>query len=343
MRRPHHSDVGWRVVTGFEMRRVVVTGGAGFIGSHLVDTLMREGAGEIVVIDDLSTGTLDNLAGVANRIEVVVGDCADPDVAAIAGDADLTFHLAVRNVRASIGDPRENLRVNANGTLEMLEAVRGGQHGRFIYVSSSEIYGVARSGVFSETTVPEPTTVYGAGKLAGELITLAYHRTYGMDTTVIRPFNNYGPRSHFEGDSGEVIPKFILRALASKPLHIHGDGSQTRDFMYVEDTAAWLIDLALDPRTIGETFNIGYGAEKSVRELAEMVLAETESPSSVEHGPTRPGDLPRLLADVGRVNGFSDYAPVVGFEEGLRRTIAYFATLGDPVALLENEQERNWT
>lgn len=329
-------------MTDSPLQRVVVTGGAGFIGSYLVDALVRGGAGEIVVIDDLSTGTLDNLDGYAEGVEVVVGDCAEPEVAAIARDADLTFHLAVRNVRASIGDPRENLRVNANGTLEMLEAVRSGKRGRFVYVSSSEIYGVARSGVFSESTVPEPTTVYGAGKLAGELITLAYHRTYGMDTTVIRPFNNYGPRSHFEGDSGEVIPKFILRALASMPLHIHGDGTQTRDFMYVEDTAAWLIELASNPETVGETLNIGYGAEKNIEELAALVLAETGSTSNIEYGPTRPGDLPRLLADVRKVSGFSSYEPVVGFDEGLRRTIAYFAALGDPAALLQNEQERNW-
>ena len=330
-------------MTGPHLGRVVVTGGAGFIGSHLVDALVRDGAREVVVIDDLSTGTLDNLEGVSDRVDVVVGDCADPAVAAISRDADLVFHLAVRNVRASIGDPRENLRVNANGTLEMLEAIRGGRRGRFVYVSSSEIYGVARSGVFSEATVPEPTTVYGAGKLAGELITLAYHRTYGMDTTVVRPFNNYGPRSHFEGDSGEVIPKFILRALASKPLHVHGDGSQTRDFMYVEDTAAWLTELALNPTTTGETLNIGYGVEKSVNELAELVLAETGSTSVIERGPARPGDLPRLLADVHKVSVFSDYEPAVGFEEGLRRTIAYFAGLGDPTVLLQEEQERNWT
>ena len=322
---------------------VVVTGGAGFIGSHLVDALLNRGFENVIVVDDLSTGTLDNLAGTAAQVTTVIGDCADPDVAGTLADADLVFHLAVRNVRASIGDPRENLRVNAGGTLEVLEAMRLGRRGRFVYVSSSEIYGVARSGVFSESTVPEPTTVYGAGKLAGELITLAYHRTYGMDTTVIRPFNNYGPRSHFEGDSGEVIPKFILRALAGKPLHVHGDGTQTRDFMYVEDTAAWLIDLGLDQHTVGETLNIGYGVEKTVNELATLVLSETRSLSSIEHGMSRPGDLPRLLADVRRVREFSAYEPQVGFEEGLRRTIQYFAELGDPEALLEQEKERNWS
>lgn len=322
--------------------RIVVTGGAGFIGSHLVEHLARETEASIVVVDDLSTGSRANLEPVSADAELIVGDCAQRDIAQVAADADLVFHLAVRNVRASIGDPRENLRVNATGTLEVLEAMREGRRGQFVYVSSSEIYGVADTGSFSEDTVPQPTTVYGAGKLAGELITLAYHRTYGMNTAVVRPFNNYGPRSHFEGDSGEVIPKFILRALASEPLHVHGDGTQTRDFMYVEDTAAWILELARTPAFAGEVVNIGYGLEISVNDLAAAVLEITGSASGVEYGPERPGDLPRLLADVTKVSGLTAYVPSVGFEEGLRRTVGYFGGLGDPATLLAEEQSRNW-
>lgn len=323
--------------------RVVVTGGAGFIGSHLVDRLAEAGARDIVVIDDLSTGSEQNLAHLGDRIELIVGDCADPSIAERAGDADTVFHLAVRNVRASIGEPRENLRVNALGTLEMLEALRNGSRGSFVYVSSSEVYGVADVDRFTEDALPQPTTVYGAGKLAGEHIALAYARTYGMRTSVVRPFNNYGPRSHFEGDSGEVIPKFILRALAGQPLHIHGTGTQTRDFMYVEDTAAWLVELAMNPRLDGRVVNIGYGREVSVNELAAQVLTTTGSDSMVVRGDPRPGDLPRLLADVALVRDLSEYRPRVGFEEGLRRTIEYFAGFDDPAELLKLEEERNWS
>lgn len=326
----------------FEGRSVVVTGGAGFIGGHLVESLVDRGA-QVTVIDDLSTGSLANLQSCVADVEFVEGDCCRHDIAAHVADAELVLHLAVRNVRASIRDPRENFRVNADGTLELLEAMRHGRQGRFVYVSSSEIYGTAAAGEFSEETLPAPTTVYGAGKLAGELITLAYHRTYEMDTFVVRPFNNYGPRSHFEGDSGEVIPKFILRALAGQPLLVHGDGSQTRDFMYVEDTADWLCELALMESLTGGVFNIGYGREVTVNELARLILDMTGVTAPIKHVEDRPGDLPRLLADVNLIRNHSDYHPRVGFEDGLRRTIAYFATLGDAATLLADERAENWT
>ena len=324
-------------------KRIVVTGGAGFVGSHLVERLAASSDADIVVIDDLSTGSAENLRSVSDRVDLVVGDCGVPSIAEVAARADLVFHLAVRNVRASIGEPRENLRVNAVATLEVLEAMRAGAQGRFLYVSSSEVYGVAHADRFSEVVVPRPTTIYGAGKLAGEHIALAYHHTYGMDTAVVRPFNNFGPRSHFEGDSGEVIPKFILRAIAGLPLHVHGDGTQTRDFMYVEDTAAWLVDLADEPTFSGEVVNIGYGIEIAVNTLAHEILRLTGSSSSIEHGPARPGDLPRLLADVAKVRSIVPYAPVVDFTEGLRRTVEYFKDLGDPTDLLDQEQQRTWT
>lgn len=323
-------------------KSVLVTGGAGFIGGHLVQSLVDRGA-EVTVIDDLSTGSIANLDGCRSAIEFIEGDCCEPDVAAQVADSDLVLHLAVRNVRASIRDPKENFRVNADGTLELLEAMRHGRRGRFVYVSSSEIYGTAVAGEFSEETLPAPTTVYGAGKLAGELLTLAYYRTYNMDTVVIRPFNNYGPRSHFEGDSGEVIPKFILRALAGEPLLVHGDGTQTRDFMYVEDTADWLCELALTERLSGGVFNIGYGREVTVNELARLILERTGATAPVRHVKPRPGDLPRLLADVKLIRKHSDYTPRVGFEEGLERTIAYFRAKGDPAELLAEERAENWT
>ncbi len=325
-----------------ELGHVVVTGGAGFIGSHLVNHIVGATGTRVTVIDDMSTGHRGNLETVGDDIELIEGDCADPAVAAAAADADIVFHLAVRNVRASISRPRENLRVNAVGTLEVLDAVRRGRRGLFIYISSSEIYGQAPAGVFSEDVLPQPTTVYGAGKLAGEHLTLAYHRTYGLDTMVIRPFNNFGPRSHFEGDSGEVIPKFILRALAGEPLNIHGDGTQTRDFMYVEDTAAWLLELSRVRDLIGDTVNIGYGREVTVNELAHHVVELTGSVSPVVRGPERPGDLPRLLADTSKVSRLTEYRPSVGLEDGLQRTIEYFRALGDPHELLVDESEETW-
>lgn len=320
---------------------VVVTGGAGFIGSHLVERLAEHGVGRLAVIDDLSTGSMKNLASAAGVVEMQRGDIRDPAVAKRASDADVVFHLAVRNVRASIRDPAENLSVNADGTLSILEAMRLGRQGRFVYVSSSEVYGIPTTGEFRETTLPAPTTVYGAGKLAGELVALAYHRTYGMDTQVVRPFNNFGPRSHFEGDSGEVLPKFILRALAGRPLVVHGDGSQTRDFMYVADTARWLVQLATLPSLVGEVVNIGTGRDIAIVDLAAMVLEATGSSSEVAHVDPRPGDLPRLCADVAKVRSYVPFALPTSFEEGLAATIAHFRGQ-DVESLLAREVGNNW-
>jgi UDP-glucose 4-epimerase len=319
--------------------RAIVTGGAGFIGSHLVDHLLAQGA-SVTVIDDFSTGSRGNLEHTS--VDVVEGDIRDRSIAARCVDADIVFHLAVRNVRASIEQPGENLDVNARGTLEPLEAMRrAGGAGRFLYTSSSEVYGIPDSLVFSEETVPAPTTVYGAGKLAGEHITHAYRRTYGMETAVVRPFNNYGPRSHFEGDSGEVIPKFILRALAGRPLIVHGDGSQTRDFMFVRDCAEWIARIGADDVLVGETVNIGTGIEVSVNDLAGTVIEKTRSTSAIQHVEPRPGDLPRLCADVRRISDLTDFSLSTGFDAGLDETIEHFATQ-DVERLLDAERERNW-
>jgi UDP-glucose 4-epimerase len=231
--------------------------------------------------------------------------------------------------------------VNAGGTLEVLEAMRHGSRGSFLYVSSSEVYGVPDSGLFAESVVPGPTTVYGAGKLAGELVTNAYHLTYGLDTRVIRPFNNFGPRSHFEGDSGEVIPKFILRALAGKPLVIHGSGTQTRDFMYVTETAHWLAVLAGLAELEGQTVNIGTGIETRISDLAETVLTMVGSESRISYGPPRPGDLPRLVAETSRIESFVPFKLDVGLEEGIKRSIEFFRS-GDVEDMLGQETVETW-
>jgi UDP-glucose 4-epimerase len=320
--------------------RVVVTGGAGFIGSHLVAELLGRGV-SVMVVDDFSTGTVGNLAEMIDSIDLVEGDIMDVSLAPLFADAHSVFHLAVRNVRASIGDPEENFRVNATGTLRILEAMRKGRRGRFLYVSSSEVYGDAGVTDFSESTVPAPTTVYGAGKLAGEHVTLAYHTTYGMDTRVVRPFNNFGPRSHFEGDSGEVIPKFILRSLAGIPLLVHGSGEQTRDFMFVRDTAYWLAELADVPELVGEIFNIGTGIDRSVKELATQIIELTGSESEVVYTDERPGDLPRLRADTTKIASIVDFHLPTSFEDGLTEAVAYFSAQDVP-SLLETEQEHNW-
>ena len=211
--------------------RALVTGGAGFIGSHLTDHLARLGC-RVTVLDNLVNGRRENLAEALStgRVELVVGDITDAATCErIVPGHDVVFHLACLGVRASLHDPFSNHQVNALGSLNLLAAARRAGTPRFVYVSTSEVYGKALTFPLTESATTWPTTVYGGSKLAGEHYAAAYHECYGLPVIRIRPFNNYGPRAHFEGDSGEVIPRFMLRALAGQAPVVFGDGSHTRE------------------------------------------------------------------------------------------------------------------
>src|SRR5262245_56103374 len=210
-------------------KNILVTGGAGFIGSHLVDQLADC---NVRVLDDLSTGREDNLATARRqgKVEFIRGDIRDRElVADLLSGTDVVFHLACRGVRHSIGNPLESHEVNAEGTLVLLQESRRVKVERFVHVSSSEVYGTSRYAPMDENHPTFPETVYGAAKLAGDAYARAYHQTYDLPTIVVRPFNNFGPRSHHEGDCGEVIPRFAVWALNCERPIIFGDGTQTRD------------------------------------------------------------------------------------------------------------------
>jgi UDP-glucose 4-epimerase len=325
---------------------IIVTGGAGFIGSELVRQLAVRGA-RVVAVDNLVNGKRENLHGVlSERVTLLEADIRD--LAALRprlADAAVVYHLACLGVRHSVHSPYENHAVNADATLRLLEASRAAGVPKFVYVSSSEVYGTAQRVPMSETHPTFPCTVYGASKLAGEAYTRAFFRTWGYPTVVVRPFNTYGPRSHHEGDSGEVIPKFLLRCLAGRPMIVFGDGTQTRDFTYVSDTAAGILLAGEHPDAVGRTVNIGSGTEIPIDQLAGEIRAAAGKPAAaMQHDAPRPGDVLRLCADISLARSVLGYAPQITLRDGLRRLLEWYLAGGvPPERLLEDEIVHNWT
>ena len=327
------------------MHKVLVTGGAGFIGSELVRQLAAQGA-QVVVIDNLVNGRRENLDGLpADRVQLIVADIRYSEhMADLMQGVDIVFHLACLGVRHSIHSPHKNHEVNATATLKLLSVARAAGVKRFVYVSSSEVYGTARWVPMTEEHPTFPMTVYGASKLAGECYSSAFYRTYSYPTVVVRPFNAYGPRCHHEGDSGEVIPRFLLRCMAGHPMVVFGDGTQTRDFTYVGDTARGILAAGLADEAVGQTVNMGSGREIAISKLVREVAAVVGRPdAAVIHDDPRPGDVLRLCADTTKARQLLGFEPRVTLREGLTRLRNWYLSQGQPPeALLEQEIVRNW-
>ncbi|MER7798014.1 NAD-dependent epimerase/dehydratase family protein [Microbacterium sp. NPDC096154] len=334
-------------MTSLSGARIVVTGGAGFIGSHLVDELVnRRRAKRVTIVDSLVNGRRANLAqwGSDPRVRLVQADIRSDAGRRPLEDADVVFHLACLGVRHSLHDPVENHEVNATATLALVERARLAGVRRFVHVSSSEVFGTAQRVPMDEHHPTTPETVYGASKLAGEAYVRAAYRTHGFGTIVVRPFNTYGPRSHFEGDSGEVLPRTIIRNLCGLPALVYGDGEQTRDFMHVGDTARGLATIAECDQAVGRTINFGSGREISIRVLAETVARLVGRPDLAPvHLEPRPGDVRRLLVDgrlVRRLTGFTTAMP---FEAGVADLVRWFrGGLATPQQMLARIDDRNW-
>jgi UDP-glucose 4-epimerase len=326
--------------------KIIVTGGAGFIGSELTRQLCEIHKAKVIVIDNLVNGVKENLTDLTDKgCDLAIVDIRDTDkVLHLMKGVSIVFHLACLGVRHSIHSPKENHDVNATASLMLLELALKQGVDRFVYCSSSEVYGTARTVPMTELHPTFPMTVYGSAKLAGESYTLSYYRTYGLPTVVVRPFNAYGPRSHHEGDCGEVIPKFMLRCMADRPMVIFGDGSQTRDFTYVSDTAHSLILAATSNNTVGETINIGQGCEITINDLAAEVRKTLSKPdATLEYDDQRQGDVLRLFADTTKARDLLGYTPSISLSDGLRHLRDWYSSLPEsPEEMLKKEWVRNW-
>jgi nucleoside-diphosphate-sugar epimerase len=313
------------------MTRVfVVTGGAGFIGSHLVERLLREDPDATVrVLDDFSTGSMKNLpfaAAAGARLDVVRGDIRElATVERVAAGAAVIFHqAAMRSVPRSVADPLGANDHNVNGTLSVLEAARRMRVRRVVYASSSSVYGDRPDLPKVEDQPPAPISPYAVSKAAGEQYAAVWHRLYGVETVGLRYFNVFGPRQDPASEYAAVIPRFILWALQRTPLEVHGDGHQSRDFTYIDNVveANWLAAEA--PGAAGMAFNVGGGERVSLLQIAARLEELLGHPVERRHTPTRAGDVPHTLADIGRAKRLLGYTPLVAFDEGLRRTLDYF-------------------
>jgi UDP-glucose 4-epimerase len=304
----------------------MVTGAAGFIGSHLSDRLAADNT--LVLIDDFSIGLRENLALLEGRpnVQIVAADVTDRErMFQLMDGVEIVFHLAISCLRTSLNRPFLSHDINAGGTLNLCWAARERGVERLLYVSSSEIYGTAATVPMDEEHPCRPMTVYGASKLAGELYALAYWRTYGLPVSVVRPFNTYGPREPYRGARAEVIPRFFLQLQAGRSPVIYGDGSQTRDFTYVEDTVTGLVGAAACDALVGDVVNVAYGREVSIRRIAELLADLSERKDvPIAYAEPRPGDVQRHYADAGKAKRLFGFTAATDIETGLARTVAWF-------------------
>ena len=303
------------------MGSALVTGGAGFIGSALVRLLAERGY-PVRVFDDLSTGRAEQVDGIG--AELVRGDVRDVDaLAGAARGCDVVFHLAAgTGVLPSIEDPFGDFDLNARGTLAALSAARQAGAERFVFSSSNAPLG---SGAYpaSEEKPIAPLSPYGASKAAGEAYCSAFHGAYGLDAVAVRFSNAYGPRSAHKGN---VIPAFIRRLLAGEALVVYGDGTQTRDFVFVTDLADGLLRAAEADGVGGEVFQLASGVETTVNELVSLLGEIAGRAPDVLREPPRPGEIVRNYSRIEKARDRLGYAPAVSLEDGVRRTYEWFAT-----------------
>ncbi len=311
-------------------RSVLVTGGAGFIGSHLVDRLLA-GGHRVLVVDNFFLGTRENLRdaeAAGGDLTIHYEDATDgPAMRELVERHEIqdVYNLATKALEYSFDNPSGAFSVNTDGALVLAELLRKGHFERLIHTSSSEAFGTAITRPMNEDHPRNPTTTYAAGKAAADLALQSYIRTFDLDIRIVRPFNNYGPRQNTGAYSG-IVPKTLARLHAGEPPILHGDGSQGRDFVYVEDVAQGLIRVAECDDARGKEMNIASGVETPIRELLETLCAVTGFEGEWIHEERRAADVDHHIGDASRLAAIVGYRPETSLREGLARTWDWYRT-----------------
>jgi UDP-glucose 4-epimerase len=304
----------------------LVTGGAGFIGSHLVAELTAQGR-RVRVLDNFSSGLRENLAEIQPSPEIIEADLADvADVSRAMAQVSVVYHVgALASVQRSIENPESTHRACATGTLNVLDAARRSRVRRVVYAASSSAYGgLSSEAGQSEDAPTRPLSPYAAAKLAGELYAQAFSATYGLETVATRFFNIFGPRQRGDSPYSGVIALFITAMTAGRTPMIHGDGLQSRDFTYVSNAVQALIRAAEAPDASGKVYNIGTGRSVTILDLVAALNRLLGTKLVPKLGPPRPGDVRHSRADISRARHDLHYEPTVTFEEGLERTLRWY-------------------
>lgn len=307
------------------MSKFLVTGGAGFIGSSIVDALLASGD-SVRVLDDFSTGKRENLAGSLGRIELVEGDLSNPQTCrrAVEGVDFVLHHAAMASVPKSVADPVRNHEINVDGTLHLLLASRDAGVKRFVFAASSAAYGESEVVPKLETMEPAPVSPYAVSKLVGEIYCRQFTHSGWLSCTCLRYFNIFGPRQDPASEYAAVVPIFIARMLDGKPPIVYGDGTQTRDFTYIDNAIRANLLAVENGQAAGGVYNIGVGASYTLNDLMDRLAKTLGSSLKPDYRPARAGDVRHSRASIAWAEEKLGYRPVVSFEEGLSRTVEWF-------------------
>lgn len=307
------------------MARCLVTGGAGFIGSHLVDGLVWKGH-RVRVLDDFSSGKMEHLRHIASKVQIIRGDIGDEKVLkrSLDGVQVVFHHAALRSVPKSMLKPLDTNRVNVEGTLKLLFHSKQSKVKRLVFASSSSIYGDLKKFPQRESQTPSPVSPYAASKLAGEFYCSLFSKAFGLETVSLRYFNVYGPRQDPLSQYAAVIARFILAGLNNRPFEVHGDGKQSRDFVFVTDVVRANRLAAISRKAAGHVINVGAGKVYSVLQIARTVAKVLNKPLNKKHAPPRAGDARKTLADIGKQKRLLKCKPRVELYSGIQQTAEFF-------------------